>query len=146
MTGRAARIGHVERRLLRSGICLAVACFAFAAPAAHGENLPEALAKAYQTNPALQELATTPLLLNLLILTYQGTTIHGLSTTQETLQQQLKVRADPIARADTAAKIIQAGASLAAATAKLDAHLATLNQTRATLISPVRSNLVEFGS
>src|SRR5438876_7317296 len=53
MTGRAARIGHVERRLLRSGICLAVACFAFAAPAAHGENLPEALAKAYQTNPAL---------------------------------------------------------------------------------------------
>src|SRR3954466_11855124 len=53
MTGRGARVGYVERRLLRSGICLAVACFAFAAPAAHGENLPEALAKAYQTNPAL---------------------------------------------------------------------------------------------
>src|SRR4029078_9628039 len=53
MAGRAARIGHVERRLLRSGICLAVACFALAAPAAHGENLSEALAKAYQTNPQL---------------------------------------------------------------------------------------------
>ncbi len=53
MARRAARIGHVERRLLRSGICLAAACFAFAAPAAHGENLSEALAKAYQTNPQL---------------------------------------------------------------------------------------------
>ena len=53
MTRRAAKIGHVERRLLRSGICLAAACFAFAASAAHGENLPEALTKAYHTNPAL---------------------------------------------------------------------------------------------
>ena len=53
MAGRATRVGHVERRLLRSGICLAAACFAFAASAAHGENLPEALTKAYQTNPAL---------------------------------------------------------------------------------------------
>src|SRR3954464_7061156 len=53
MAGRAARVGHVERRLLRSGICLAAACFALAASAAHGENLPEALTKAYQTNPAL---------------------------------------------------------------------------------------------
>src|SRR6476620_8473387 len=53
MAGRAARVGHVERRLLRSGICLAAACFAFAAPAAHGESLPEALTKAYQTNPQL---------------------------------------------------------------------------------------------
>src|SRR5258705_1489495 len=53
MTGRAARVGHVERRLLRSGIGLASACFAFAAPAAHGESLPEALTKAYQTNPQL---------------------------------------------------------------------------------------------
>ena len=53
MARRATRVGHVERRLLRSGICLAAACFAFAASAAHGENLPEALTKAYQTNPAL---------------------------------------------------------------------------------------------
>src|SRR5215212_3638579 len=53
MAGRAARVGDVERRLLRSGICLAAACFALAAPAAQGENLPEALTKAYQTNPAL---------------------------------------------------------------------------------------------
>src|SRR5829696_1696009 len=53
MAGHAARVGHVERRLLRSGICLAAACFAFAASAAHGEGLPEALAKAYQSNPAL---------------------------------------------------------------------------------------------
>jgi outer membrane protein len=53
MAGRAARVGHVERRLLRSGICLAAACFLFTAPAAHGESLPEALTKAYQTNPQL---------------------------------------------------------------------------------------------
>src|SRR5256884_6300491 len=50
---RAARVGHVQRRLLRSGICVAAACVALAAPAAYGEALPEALAKAYQTNPAL---------------------------------------------------------------------------------------------
>jgi outer membrane protein len=53
MTRRAAKVGDVERRLLQSGICLAAACFAFAASAAHGENLPEALTKAYQTNPGL---------------------------------------------------------------------------------------------
>src|SRR3569832_532473 len=53
MVGRAARVGHVERRLLRSGFCLAVACLVLAAPAAHGESLPEALTKAYQTNPSL---------------------------------------------------------------------------------------------
>ena len=53
MARRAARVGHVKRRLLRSGICLAAACFALASPAAHGESLPEALTKAYQTNPAL---------------------------------------------------------------------------------------------
>jgi len=53
MARRAARVGHVDRRLLRLGICLAAACFAFAATAAHGESLPEALTKAYQTNPAL---------------------------------------------------------------------------------------------
>jgi outer membrane protein len=44
--------------MLRSGIYLGiylgvVSCVVFAAPAARGENLPEALAKAYQTNPAL---------------------------------------------------------------------------------------------
>jgi len=54
MVGRAARIGHIARRVLRSGICLgAVICAVFAAPAAYAENLPEALAKAYQTNPQL---------------------------------------------------------------------------------------------
>src|SRR6478609_3843579 len=54
MVGRAARVGHVERRLLRSGICLAVmTCVAFAAPAALAESLPDALAKAYQSNPQL---------------------------------------------------------------------------------------------
>jgi len=58
MVERAARFGHVKRRLLRSGICLGiclgvVTCVAFAAPAARAENLPEALAKAYQTNPQL---------------------------------------------------------------------------------------------
>src|ERR1700733_14030919 len=54
MVGRAARVGHVGRRLLRTGICLAVAaCAGFAAPAAQAEGLPEALVKAYQSNPQL---------------------------------------------------------------------------------------------
>ena len=40
--------------MLRSGICLGVVvCVGFAASAARSENLPEALAKAYQTNPVL---------------------------------------------------------------------------------------------
>ncbi|QWG11720.1 TolC family outer membrane protein [Bradyrhizobium sediminis] len=52
MVGRAARVGHVGRRVLRSGICLGVA-LCFAATAARGEALPEALAKAYQSNPQL---------------------------------------------------------------------------------------------
>ena len=47
-------LATLKGALLRSGICLAAACFALAAPAAHGESLPEALAKAYQTNPAAQ--------------------------------------------------------------------------------------------
>src|SRR3954454_9513975 len=54
MTRRAARVGHVGRRVLRAGICLvAVTCAAFAAPADRTAGLPEALAKAYQTNPQL---------------------------------------------------------------------------------------------
>src|SRR5256885_6511162 len=54
MVGRAARVGHVARRVLRSGICLGgMICAVFAAPTARAENLPEALAKAYQTNPQL---------------------------------------------------------------------------------------------
>ncbi len=54
MVGRAARIGHVARCVLGSGICLGVVtCVVFAAAGARAENLPEALAKAYQTNPQL---------------------------------------------------------------------------------------------
>src|SRR5450432_3564835 len=54
MVGRAATVGHVGRRMLRSGICLGVATWAgFAATAARCEGLPEALAKAYQSNPQL---------------------------------------------------------------------------------------------
>src|SRR5450631_2886376 len=54
MIGRAAKVGHVARRVLRSGICLGVAtCVGFAAYPAWGEALPEALVKAYQTNPQL---------------------------------------------------------------------------------------------
>jgi outer membrane protein len=50
----AAKVGDVGRRVLRSGICLGVAiCVGFAASAARGEALPEALAKAYQSNPQL---------------------------------------------------------------------------------------------
>src|SRR5436190_23634264 len=54
MVGRAAKVGHVGRRVLRSGICLGVVtCVAFAAAPARAESLLEALAKAYQSNPHL---------------------------------------------------------------------------------------------
>src|SRR6476661_7752100 len=54
MIGRAAKLSHVGRRLLQWGICLGVAtCVGFAATAALGDSLPEALTKAYQTNPQL---------------------------------------------------------------------------------------------
>ncbi|MBU6456363.1 MAG: TolC family outer membrane protein [Bradyrhizobium sp.] len=55
MVGRASEIGQLGRRMLRSGICLGVAtCLGFTSlTAASGESLPEALAKAYQTNPQL---------------------------------------------------------------------------------------------
>ncbi|MBR1122162.1 TolC family outer membrane protein [Bradyrhizobium lablabi] len=54
MDERAAQFGHVKRRVLRSGICLAaLTCAAFAATAAQAESLHEALVKAYQNNPQL---------------------------------------------------------------------------------------------
>src|SRR5712672_2439868 len=62
MVGSAAKVGHMARRVLRSGICLGVvtcvgfaatAALGFAATAAWAEALPEALAKAYQSNPQL---------------------------------------------------------------------------------------------
>ena len=54
MVGRAARVGHVARRVLRAGICLGVlTCAALSAAPARSEGLSEALAKAYQTNPQL---------------------------------------------------------------------------------------------
>ncbi|WP_082646149.1 TolC family outer membrane protein [Bradyrhizobium valentinum] len=54
MVGRAAKVGDVGRRVLRSGICLGVTiCIGIAANGAWAESLPEALAKAYQSNPQL---------------------------------------------------------------------------------------------
>src|ERR1700710_1654838 len=54
MDGRAGSIGHVGRRVLRSGMSVAVAaCLGFTAAPAQAEALPEALAKAYQSNPQL---------------------------------------------------------------------------------------------
>src|SRR5437762_2759980 len=53
MTGRAARVGYGEGRLLRPGICLAAACLGLATVAARAETVPEALVKAYQSNPQL---------------------------------------------------------------------------------------------
>src|SRR6195256_6167393 len=54
MVGRAGSVGHVGRRVLRSGIGVAVAIsLGFAAVPAQAEALPEALAKAYQSNPQL---------------------------------------------------------------------------------------------
>src|SRR5580692_6851601 len=54
MARRAARVGHVGRRLLRSGISLSAAtCLGLAAATASAETLSEALVKTYQTNPQL---------------------------------------------------------------------------------------------
>jgi len=54
MVGRAAKVGQMARRLLRSGICLgAVACAGLAPGNARAEDLPQALVKAYQSNPQL---------------------------------------------------------------------------------------------
>src|SRR6266702_358528 len=54
MVGSAAKVGHMARRVLRSGICLGVVtCVGFAATGVQAEALPEALAKAYQSNPQL---------------------------------------------------------------------------------------------
>src|SRR6266581_7454645 len=54
MIGRAARVGNARGHVLRLGICLGVVtCVAFATTPAFAESLPEALAKAYQTNPQL---------------------------------------------------------------------------------------------
>jgi outer membrane protein len=54
MIGRAASVGEVKGHVLRLGICLGVVtCVAFATGSASAESLPEALAKAYQTNPEL---------------------------------------------------------------------------------------------
>ncbi|HTE97846.1 MAG TPA: TolC family outer membrane protein [Bradyrhizobium sp.] len=62
MVGSAAKVGDMARRVLRSGICLGVvtcvgfaatAALSFAATAAWAEALPEALARAYQSNPQL---------------------------------------------------------------------------------------------
>src|SRR3954468_12611939 len=53
MVGRAGSVGHVGRRV-RSGMGVAVVIWAgFAAIPALAESLPEALAKAYQSNPQL---------------------------------------------------------------------------------------------
>jgi serine/threonine protein kinase len=48
-----------------------------------------ALQSALKNNVALHDLATTPLMLNILILTYQGRSMHDLSTRQSPLLQQV---------------------------------------------------------
>ena len=54
MVERAARVGDVARRVLLSGIGLGVlTCALLTETAARAESLPEALVKAYQTNPQL---------------------------------------------------------------------------------------------
>src|SRR5438874_6379976 len=54
MIGCAARVGNARGHVLRLGICLGVAiCVVLLAAPARAESLPEALAKAYQTNRAL---------------------------------------------------------------------------------------------
>ncbi|MBR0872281.1 TolC family outer membrane protein [Bradyrhizobium tropiciagri] len=54
MVERTARVGRVGKRVLLSGICLVALTWALlASPGARAESLPEALVKAYQSNPAL---------------------------------------------------------------------------------------------
>ncbi|MCS3448018.1 MULTISPECIES: TolC family outer membrane protein [Bradyrhizobium] len=52
MVERAARVGDVARRVLLSGLGV-LACALLTETAARAESLPEALVKAYQTNPQL---------------------------------------------------------------------------------------------
>src|SRR5437763_7610080 len=53
-----------------------------------GESLT-ALWSALKQNAALRDLATTPLMLNILILTYQGTSVHDLLNRESLLLQQV---------------------------------------------------------
>src|SRR3954470_731601 len=55
MIGRASMVGHGARRALRLCICLVTPGIAICFPLgpARGEGLPEALARAYQTNPQI---------------------------------------------------------------------------------------------
>jgi Tol biopolymer transport system component len=62
---------QVDRHLARVGVPMA------------------ALRSAFLSDPALQELATTPLMLNVLMLTYQGTAAPNLSTKGAALRQQV---------------------------------------------------------
>ena len=48
-----------------------------------------ALRRALKKNAALHDLATTPLMLNILILTYQGTSVRDLSNRESLLEQQV---------------------------------------------------------
>lgn len=54
MVGRATKFGQMGRQLLGSSICLGLSiCAGLAASPGRSETLPEALARAYQTNPQL---------------------------------------------------------------------------------------------
>lgn len=56
---------------------------------ANGGRSLAGLRNAYKHNPALRELATTPLLLNLLLLTYRGITVRDLPTKTTVLQRKV---------------------------------------------------------
>jgi len=56
---------------------------------AQGGKKLAGLRKAYKQTSALQELATSPLLLNLLVVTYQGTLVRDLPVKGDALQRQL---------------------------------------------------------
>jgi serine/threonine protein kinase len=56
---------------------------------AQGGEPSAALRHVLATNPALAEVATTPLMVHVLILTYQDTSVQQLSTQYEQLQQQI---------------------------------------------------------
>src|SRR2546429_182178 len=143
MIGRAAKVGHVGRRVLQSGICLGVAtcvgfaataAFSFTATAAWGEALPEALAKAYQSNPQLnaerarQEAATayTNVLANQSLVEAQRSNVAFLREILGVTQRRLN--AGDVTPTDTA----QAEARLSRGQADLNAAEVNLAISRAT--------------
>jgi hypothetical protein len=81
---------HAERLALQRAVVVKpLAAIQIEATLGKGGKALAGLRAAYRHNTALQELATTPLLLNLLILTYQNTPARALPTKGAALQRRV---------------------------------------------------------